>query len=70
MKCRLDFAAFSEPPEDNTISYVLSADYQMAKNIPHWGKTPQPGSTFYKRKLSADSSVIVDYAREINVSPV
>ena len=48
--------------------YLQTADYQMAKNIPHWGQIPQPGSTFYKRKLSVESFIIADHARGKSMS--
>ena len=30
---------------------VLSADYQMQKLVPYWGRSPQPGATYYLQKL-------------------
>ena len=43
---------------------LLSADYQMQKLIPHWGQSPQPGSTYYLQKLSIDLFGIVDHRDE------
>lgn len=37
---------------------VVSADYQMAKLVPYWGLSPQPGSTYYLQKLSHDILVV------------
>ena len=48
----------------HTFTAVLSADYQMSKLIPHWGYSPQPGSTYYLQKLSNDIFGIVDHRRQ------
>ena len=40
---------------------VLSCDYQMSKLIPQWGKTEQPGQTYYLMKVSHDIFGIVDH---------
>ena len=40
---------------------VLSADYQMSKLLPYWGRSPQPSSTYYLQKVSYDIFVIVDH---------
>ena len=40
---------------------LLSADYQMQKLVPHWGHSPQPGSTYYLQKLSFDLFGIVEF---------
>lgn len=40
---------------------VLSADYQQSKLIPYWGRTEQPGSTYYLQKVSHDIFVVVDH---------
>ena len=45
----------------HTFTLVLSADYQQAKLVPHWGKTPQPASTYYLSKESVDVFGIVDH---------
>ena len=45
----------------HNFTLVLSADYQQAKLIPHWGKTPQPASTYYQMKESYDIFGIVDH---------
>ena len=39
---------------------MLSADYQQAKLVPHWGKSAQPASTYYLTKESHDIYGIVD----------
>ena len=41
---------------------VISVDYQMSKLLPHWGDSPQPGSTYYLQKLSHDLFGIVNHA--------
>ena len=46
----------------NGFNLVLSADYQMAKLVPYWGLTAQPGSTYYLQKLSYDVFGIVDHS--------
>ena len=38
-----------------TFTLVLSADYQQAKLIPYWGKSPQLASTYYLTKESHDA---------------
>jgi len=43
---------------------AISADYQQSKLIPSWGKTEQPGSTYYLRKVSHDIFGIVDHREE------
>ena len=48
----------------NTFTLVLSADYQMNKLLPYWGRSPQPGSTYYPQKLSYDNLGIVDHRDE------
>ena len=40
---------------------VLSCDYQMSKLIPQWGRTEQPGQTYYLMKVSHDIFGIVDH---------
>lgn len=30
-----------------SFNLVIAADYQMSKLVPHWGKSPQPGSTYF-----------------------
>ena len=44
-----------------TFTLVLSADYQQAKLIPYWGKSPQLASTYYLTKESHDVFGIVDH---------
>ena len=41
---------------------TLSVDYQMSKLVPHWGFSPQPGSTYYFQKLSHDILGIVNHS--------
>lgn len=43
---------------------TISADYQQSKLIPSWGKTEQPGSTYYLQKVSHDVFGIVDHREE------
>eukprot|EP00475_Leptophrys_vorax_P037503 TRINITY_DN6476_c0_g1_i2.p1 TRINITY_DN6476_c0_g1~~TRINITY_DN6476_c0_g1_i2.p1 ORF type:complete len:527 (+),score=129.96 TRINITY_DN6476_c0_g1_i2:456-2036(+) len=38
---------------------VLSADFQMSKNLPFFGESPQPGSSYYLQKLTHDLFGIV-----------
>ena len=45
----------------NTFTLVLSADYQMNKLIPYWGRSPQPGQTYYLQKVSYNVFGIVDH---------
>ena len=47
----------------HSFTLVLSADYQMNKLLPYWGRSPQPGSTnyMYLQKLSYDVFGIVDH---------
>ena len=45
---------------------VLSADYQQAKLLPHWGRTAQPGQTYYFQKISHDIFGIVDHHTDQN----
>ena len=43
-----------------TFILVLCADFQQSKLIPYWGKSPQPGMTYYLQKMSYDVFGIVD----------
>ena len=45
----------------STFTLVLSADYQMGKLLPSWGRSPQPSSTYYFQKLTCDILGIVDH---------
>ena len=45
---------------------VISADYQQAKLLPHWGRTAQPGQTYYFQKISHDIFGIVDHRTDQN----
>ena len=47
---------------------VISADYQQSKLIPSWGRTEQPGSTYYLQKVSHDIFGIVDHREERSVA--
>ena len=51
----------------HSFTLVISADYQMFKLIPHWGYSPQPGSTYYLQKLSHDIFGIVDHREKKSV---
>ncbi len=42
---------------------TISADYQQSKLIPSWGKTEQPGSTYYLQKVSHDVFGVVDHSK-------
>ena len=44
---------------------VLSADHQQAK-LPHWGRTAQPGQTYYFQKISQDIFIIVNHHTDQN----
>ena len=43
---------------------VISADYQQSKLVPTWGRSEQPGSTYYFQKVSHDIFGIVDHRDE------
>ena len=45
----------------NKFNLVIFADYQMAKLVPYWGSSAQPGSTFYLQNLSDDVFGIVNH---------
>ena len=38
----------------HVFTLTIGADYQQSKLIPYWGKTAQPGSTYYLQKASHD----------------
>ena len=40
---------------------TISADYQQSKPIPMWGRSEQPGSTYYLQKVSHDIFGIIDH---------
>ena len=48
----------------HSLTLMLSADYQQSKLIPSWGKTEQPGSTYYLQKVSHDIFGIIDHREE------
>ena len=59
----------SETNEELTLlkpkfTLTMSADYQVSKLIPHWGFSPQPGSTDYLQKLSHNLLGIVNHSDE------
>lgn len=43
------------------VTITLSFHYQQSKLIPHWGFSPQPGVTYYFRKLSHNIFGIVNH---------
>ena len=45
----------------HSFTLVISADYQMNKLLPHWGESPQPGSTYYLQKVSYNIFGVVDH---------
>ena len=78
-KCKTEWAeinklSMEENPSQDTVSklvvakhtftLVLSADFQQSKLIPHWGRTEQPGSTYYLQKVSHDIFGLVDHRSE------
>ena len=48
----------------HSFTLVISADYQQAKLIPHWGRSAQPASTYYLQKVSIEIFGIVDHRNE------
>ncbi len=46
----------------NAFNLVVCADYQMQKLVPYWGRSAQPGSTYYLQKLNHDVFGIVNHA--------
>ena len=58
---RLSTAEGATNTNHHTFTLVLSADYQQAKLIPHWGRSPQPASTYYLSRESYDILGIVDH---------
>ena len=45
-------------------STFVSADYMMGKNLPFWGESPQPATTYYQMKLVHDLFGIIDHSRK------
>ena len=45
----------------HVFTLILSADYQQSKLIPYWGRSAQPGSTYYLQKASHDVFGLVDH---------
>ena len=43
---------------------TISADYQQSKLIPSWGRSEQPGLTYYLQKVSHDILGIVDHSSD------
>lgn len=48
----------------HNFTLTLSCDYQMQKLVPYWGKSPQPGSSYYLQKLSHDIYGVFDHRNE------
>ena len=48
----------------HTFTAVISVDYQMQKQVPHWSHSPQPGATYYLQKMSHDIFGIVDHSND------
>ena len=48
----------------HNFSAVLSADCQMQKLVSYWRHSPQPGATYYLKKMSHDIFGIVDHSDE------
>ena len=48
----------------HSFTLTISADYQQSKLIPSWGKSEQPGSTYYLQKVSHDILGIVDHSED------
>ena len=46
---------------------TISADFQQLKLIPSWGKTEQPGSTYYLQKVSHNLFGVVDHSTNESV---
>ena len=51
----------------NRFTLIVSADFQMNKLTPHWGYSPQPGSSHYLQKLSHDLLGIVNHSDKTSV---
>ena len=58
---RLSTAEGATSTNRHTFTLVLSADYQQAKLIPYWGRSPQSASTYYLSKELYDIFGIVDH---------
>lgn len=75
-RCKAEWAEFTELEAKSTLNddkdrlailkngfnLMLSADYQMAKLVPYWGQTAQPGSTYYLQKQSHNAFGIADHS--------
>ena len=48
----------------DSFSAFISADYMMSKNLPFWGESPQPATTYYQMKLVCDLFGIVDHSKK------
>ncbi|KAL0477275.1 hypothetical protein AKO1_005472 [Acrasis kona] len=59
------YDSITADPNDNALKSkliaVLAADYQQGKLLPFWGRSPQPGETYYFRKLLCDIFGIVNH---------
>jgi len=51
---------------ENSFDLVLAFDYQMTKNIPNFGHSPQPALSFYKKKLSFDVGGLCTYVNKLS----
>ena len=65
-RCKEQWSRLSTPEggtsaNRHSFTLVLSADYQQAKLIPYWGRSPQPASTYYMSRESYDVFGIVDH---------
>jgi len=56
-------AGIDEKREDlEGVKDCFTAEYQQSKLIPSWGKTEQPGSTYYLQKVSRDILGVTDHS--------
>ena len=74
-KCKRAMDKINEASDDDEadqlrsrFTLVISTDYQMNKLTPHWGYSPQPGSTYYLQKLSHDLLGIVNHSDEASTA--
>ena len=50
--------------QKHCFTLTISTDYQQSKLVPSWGRTEQPGSTYYLQKVSHDIFGINDHREE------
>ena len=50
--------------QKHCFTLTISADYQQSELVPSWGRTEQPGSTYYLQKVSHDIFGIIDHREE------